>query len=133
MSSRYKEYKVVVSSIVTAWYKPGTETLHREDGPAQEFSDGRKIWYQNGLVHRDDGAALIYVNGGKEWYIHGKRHRVDGPAVDTFSASGHVQRWFIQGDEYTEEQFKKHMEKVNDPCDGKLVEIDGKKYKLTAI
>jgi len=35
-------------------------TLHREDGPAIEHSDGCKWWYLNGKRHREDGPA---VNG----------------------------------------------------------------------
>ncbi len=32
------------------------------------------------MLHREDGPAAEYSNGDKAWYIHGKRHRVDGPA-----------------------------------------------------
>ena len=31
------------------WYKEGTETLHREDGPAIEFASGMKEWCLNGM------------------------------------------------------------------------------------
>ena len=37
--------------------------------------------------------------------------------------------WYIDGKCYTEQEFK---EKINN-CEGKVVEIDGKKYKLTAV
>ena len=39
--------------------------------------------------------------------------------------------WFINGIEYTEADFKKEIAKS--PCEGKIVEIDGKKYTLTSV
>tara|TARA_R110001632_G_scaffold84726_2_gene186623 strand:+ start:417 stop:680 length:264 start_codon:yes stop_codon:yes gene_type:complete len=47
--------------------------LHREDGPAVEYSDGSKAWYINGLLHREDGPAYEDVNGTKRWFINGKK------------------------------------------------------------
>jgi hypothetical protein len=46
--------------------------LHREDGPAIEFSNGDKHWYINDLFHREDGPAIEYPNGDKFWYIGGQ-------------------------------------------------------------
>jgi len=46
--------------------------LHREDGPAVEYSDGYKVWYFNDQRHRIDGPAVEYPNGNKYWYYHGK-------------------------------------------------------------
>ena len=34
--------------------------LHREAGPAIEWSDGEKEWYVNGILHRIDGPAVEY-------------------------------------------------------------------------
>ena len=42
---------------------------HREDGPAYEYSIGRKFWYKNGLSHREDGPAIIWENGVHEYYL----------------------------------------------------------------
>ena len=53
------------------WYKNGK--LHREDGPAVEWTDGGKCWYKNGKLHRGDGPAAEYASGGKEWWINGKQ------------------------------------------------------------
>jgi hypothetical protein len=49
------------------WYKEGN--LHREDGPAREYSDGSKTWYKEGKHHRMDGPAIDFANGYKEWWI----------------------------------------------------------------
>jgi len=48
------------------------DQLHREGGPAVEYSNGDKSWYQNGLWHRLDGPALEYANGYKSWWYQGK-------------------------------------------------------------
>ena len=63
------EYKVKVQENVTEWYL--NNQLHREDGPAVEWSDGDKYWYLNGKRHREDGPAYIGSNGHKEWWING--------------------------------------------------------------
>jgi hypothetical protein len=77
--------------------------LHREDGPACEYSDETKCWYINGKCHREDGPAIEYLGGHNAWYI--------------------------DGIELTEEEFNARK----NSCNGKVVEIDGKKYKLTEI
>jgi hypothetical protein len=48
------------------------DLLHREDGPAIEWIDGGKSYYQRGQRHRLDGPAIEYVRGAKWWYFHGK-------------------------------------------------------------
>jgi len=55
--------------------------LHRDDGPAIIWPDGRQHWYRDGLLHREDGPAIIYPEGGQHWYQNGNIHRDDGPAV----------------------------------------------------
>ena len=41
---------------------------HRDDGPAVEWFNGDKKWYQNNKFHRLDGPALEYANGTKKYY-----------------------------------------------------------------
>ena len=48
--------------------------LHREDGPALEFTDGSKTWYINGRLHRVDGPAVEYADGFKCWFINGRQY-----------------------------------------------------------
>ena len=55
------------------WYL--NDNLHREDGPAVEWSSGSKSWYLHHKLHREDGPAIEEPNGTKEWYLHGERHR----------------------------------------------------------
>ena len=99
------EYKVVVSSSNTQWFKLGTNQRHREDGPAIEFADGSKEWYLNGKRHREDGPAIENADGYKHWYLNGKN--------------------------LTEAEFNKRMNV--DTFDGKTLEIDGKSYTLTLV
>ena len=67
--------------------------LHRENGPAREYSNGRKEWYLNGKLHREDGPAIEYSNGRKEWSLNGKLHREDGPAI----VSHNYKAWYWNG------------------------------------
>jgi hypothetical protein len=70
----------------------------------------------------------IWDDGDKYWYVNDKSHREDGPAVEL--ANG-TKRWFIKGKEYTKPEFDDIMNKPG--CDGKVVLIDGVKYKLMAV
>ena len=46
--------------------------IHRVDGPAREWADGRKQWFLNGKLHREDGPAWEGADGAKEWWLNGK-------------------------------------------------------------
>ena len=92
------------------------------------WNDGAKKWYLNGKLHREDGPAIEWADGDKEWYLNGKRHREDGPAVEY--ASG-AKWWYLSGKLVTEEEHKRLTSKAT--CEGKVVEIDGIKYKLKEV
>ena len=101
------KYIVDVTEERTLWYKEnpiGPKILHREGGPAVQYSNGTKKWVIDGKLHREDGPAIEWFDGTKEWYFYG----------DSF---------------YSEEVY---LKKINS-CDGKVVEIDGKKYKLVSL
>ena len=70
-----KKYFVVVDNFgTTRWYKDAKcKVWHRENGPAIEYADGSKSWWQNGLLHRTDGPAIEWPSGNKAWYINGVR------------------------------------------------------------
>jgi hypothetical protein len=89
--------------------------------------DGSKFWYLNGNLHREDGPAAECANGSKFWYLNGKRHREDGPAIEY--ADG-TKCWFLNGVELTEAEF---LVKTKKSCEGKIVEVDGVRYRLTAV
>ena len=64
-------YHIEVNTYGTRWYRNAMGQLHRDDGPAVEWSNGTKSWYQNGLRHRTDGPAIEYSDVGKAWFING--------------------------------------------------------------
>jgi len=76
----YVDYKPNQWKIGNMYYNDD-EILHKEDGPAASYPDGRLRWYKDGKLHREDGPAVIYPNGIQEWYKDGKYHREDGPAI----------------------------------------------------
>ena len=88
---------------------------------------GTKYWYLNDKLHRDDGPAVEYSDGTKKWYLNGEVHRTDGPAVEY---AGGINRWYLNNKEFTETEWRKKTQKTKAPCVGKVVEVDGVKYKL---
>lgn len=48
------------------------KNLHREDGPAVEYSHGDRVWYLNGIRHREDGPSIEWVDGSKWWHLNGQ-------------------------------------------------------------
>jgi hypothetical protein len=87
--------------------------LHREDGPAVEFSCGTKYWYVNGQLHREDGPAKEYVSGDRYWYLNNGLYKEDEPAAECASGS---KFWFINGKELSVkkfQQYKKRKEKIS--------------------
>ena len=66
-----KEYTSITGS--KYYYKDVVkDILHREDGPAIEWSDGDKDWYLNGRLHRVGGPAIEREGDSDAWYINGK-------------------------------------------------------------
>lgn len=85
--------------------------LHREDGPAIEYTNGDKEWWINDKRHREDGPAVEYTNGSKEWYLNGRLHREDGPAIERADGD---KLWYLNGKRYSEEEWKKEISKVKE-------------------
>ncbi len=103
-----QEYKVKVFDDRTEWRDLKTNLLHRIEGPAVEWVYGDKLWYQNGDLHRTDGPAAEYSSGNKQY--------------------------FIEGVLFTEQEFKSRTQPVStQSCAGKVIEVDGKKYKLVEV
>ena len=119
-------YKVTVDKDkTTRWYND-KEQLHRLDGPAVEHANGHKAWWVEGKLHRLDGPAVEFANGGKEWWVEDKLHRLDGPAVE-YASGG--KSWYVEGELMSEKEFNAYI-KPKPTCEGKVVEVDGIKYKL---
>lgn len=73
--------------------------LHREDGPAAEYSNGDKIWFLNDYYHRIGNPAVERSDGSKAWWVNGSLHRLDGPAVENNPKVGYwyTNGWFVEG------------------------------------
>ena len=108
------------------WFLDGKQ--HRVDGPAYEGAGGSKSWYLDGKLHRVDGPAVEYADGSKHWFLDGELHRVDGPAIEWADAS---KSWYLDGKELTQAQWLEAV-KPKPSCVGKIVEVDGVKYRLIA-
>jgi hypothetical protein len=100
------------------------------------WPSGNKEWFLNGKKHREDGPAVERANGAKEWWLNGKQHREDGPAIEYYDG---YKAWFLNGQQLTEDEhwLVTPTKPPSTPCaqtlSGKVVEIDGKKYKLTEV
>ena len=63
----------------------------------RKSSKGRDRWFCqqgnccSGALHRVDGPAIEWTGGRKEWWIHGKKHREGGPAIEL--PSGEREYW----------------------------------------
>jgi len=103
----------------------------------EHYDDGSidyQEWRKDGKRHREGGPAILsYYQGGsiyhQEWYKDGKRHREAGPAHISYNQDGSIfhQSWYKDGKQLTKEEFE------SGSCAGKIVEIDGKKYKLEEV
>ena len=100
------KYRIEADEDGTRCYYNNAGQLHRDDGPAVEYADGLKYWYQNGQKHRTDGPAIEYSDGDKSWFQNGQRHRIDGPAVEW--ANGRKE-WYINDVEMTEAEFNQRV------------------------
>ena len=90
------------------------------------YDDGNKYWYLNGENHREDGPAIEWADGSKSWYLNGELHREDGPAIERADGS---KSWYLNGEKLTKAEFNARF-KQKPSCEGKVVEVDGVKYKL---
>ena len=90
--------------------------------------NGDKFWCLNDKLHRIDGPAVEGSDGSKEWWLDEKLHRTNGPAVEY--ADG-TKEWWLYGKQLTQAQWKQAV-KPKPSCVGKMVEVDGVKYRLIA-
>ena len=91
------------------------------------FNDGYKNWYLNGKLHREDGPAIEYTNGDKHWYLNGKLHREDGPAVEY---SDGYKEWYLNGTEYTEAEWKAKLNPVKELSVKEISDLLGYEVKV---
>jgi hypothetical protein len=119
------EYTVRVYNDRTEWFL--NDELHREDGPACEYSIGDKLWYLNDKLHREDGPACELSNGDKIWYLNGKRHREDGPAIENSNGSKY---WYLNNKVLTEKEFLEEIQPTKELSINELQKLLGYKIKV---
>ncbi len=85
--------------------------------------DGDKYYYKDKemtILHRENGPAMEFSSGNKCWYLNGKKHRTDGPAGEW---SNRPNEWCINGKELTEEEFNNRLKPTYcQHCGNKLKE-----------
>lgn len=108
--------KRIIDDMGNIIYLDKNQFLHRTDGPASISPDGTREWCWHGHLHREDGPAVEWsperamfrkhTQGGdnnhdaslsrveREWWIKGDRHREDGPAVEWENG---VKEWWVDG------------------------------------
>jgi hypothetical protein len=87
-----------------------------------------KLIIESNVLPNNFTGIVECSNGDKSWYLNGKWHREDGPAMECSNGTKH---WYLNDVKYTESEFLKLTKSPS--CNGKIVEIDGKKYKLTLV
>jgi hypothetical protein len=66
------ESVMTTNSIGNKFWRNSKGEYHRTDGPAIEWIDGDKEWYENGERHRLNGPAIEWLSGKKTWYVNDK-------------------------------------------------------------
>jgi hypothetical protein len=74
-----------------------------------EFPNVTEYYNEQGQLHREDGPAIIFSNGRKQWWINGKLHRVDGPAIEWSDGS---KSWFLKGEKYSEQDWSHEITNI---------------------
>ena len=87
--------ELVMGDIV--WKKDGHIHRDPEEGPAVECLNGRKEYWNMGVLHRE-GAPAVVTDSGVEYWNMGVLHREGGPAVVGYDKGRIVmQEWYYNG------------------------------------
>jgi len=73
------------------------------------YPNGNKYWTLNGKLHRENGPAVEYTDGYKAWYLNGKLHKEDGPAVEDSNGDKY---WRLNGKYYSEPDYYRRLYKL---------------------
>jgi antitoxin component YwqK of YwqJK toxin-antitoxin module len=100
--------------LMREWFTTSYGRQHNDAGPA--FRE----WHENG--------QLVY----ESYWLNGNRHNAAGPAVRRWHENGQlaVEEYWLNGMKLTKAEWEARVKPA--PCDGKVVEIEGRRYKLVA-
>ena len=90
----------------------------------QVYDNGTKHWYLNNELHREDGPAIEWSDGDKYWYLNNKKHREGGPAIE--NASGY-KAWYLNGEFLTKEEWENRTQHTI-VIDGKEIKLSKEIY-----
>ena len=81
----------------------------------------KREWYENGKLYCE------------EYWLNGKHHNTEGPAYRYWYDNGKLryESYWLKGKELSKEEWEK--QRKTNSCNGKVIEIDGKKYQLKEI
>ena len=117
--------------------------LHNPNGPAfRSWYDNGQLkseeYHINGNLHNPNGPAIRYwYKDGQLQYesyrLNGKIHNPNGPAYREWYENGQLasEEYWLNGEKLTKEQFEKRKNSCD--CEGKVIEIEGKKYELKLV
>lgn len=80
------------------------------------WTNGETVWSHNNAIHREDGPAVIRYGGKKEWWLNNYKYSSE----DSWNVAVAMSK-------------NANETKPKDPHDGKLVFVDGVKYKLELV
>lgn len=63
-------YEKIVNGKDNIWYRLNGQP-HCADAPAVSLISGYEAWYINGKLHREDGPAIIWPDGRRECWLDG--------------------------------------------------------------
>ncbi len=79
------EPTLLINEYGTKFWRNAKGQFHKLDGPAIEWTDGGREWFQNGIKHREDGPAFIYFNADKKWLINNVAYKTKEEYFDALS------------------------------------------------
>jgi hypothetical protein len=123
LSETYKELGIAFTFPIKITNENGNQTYY-------EDSDG--YWYR--YEYNEDGNKTYYENSDSFWYRY--EHDKDGKKTYFEDSHGSWARYEYDKDgneTYYEDSYgyKEGTKRIS--CDGKVIEVDGKKYKLTEL
>ena len=116
MTSKVNYYFKSDGSLQYKAWRNENGQYHREDGPALEYTDGRRCWYINGKRYREDGPAVENSDGTRIWYKNGFLHRDDGPAIEYEDGR---YSYYLNGKRYFKKEYLKEIEKIKKEIEDK--------------
>ena len=144
LSETYKELGIDSTFPIVVKDENGNETYYEDSYGCwdrwESDKDGNQTYYENSdgywsrYEYDKDGKKTYYENSDSFWY----RHEYDKDGNQTYyeNSDGNWNRYEYDkdGNETYYETSNGHIEGTKrSSCSGKIVEVDGKKYKLTEL